>query len=101
MYGGKMASLLESRSMASLVQQSYFDRDIKPKLGPAKGPEAISNNLFNLKGPNGGEIPITRYFEMDVTFLGLKVPSVRFLVRKNPNELIQSKKKTKLLIIIK
>ena len=58
--GRKMASLLDSGSMASLVQQSYFDKNIKPKLGPARGPKAISHNLFNLKGINRGEIPIIR-----------------------------------------
>ena len=38
----KLASLLDSASMVSLVQQSYFDRNIKPKLGPSRGPEANS-----------------------------------------------------------
>ena len=27
------------------------------------------------KGTNGGDIPITRYFEMDVAFLGLTIPT--------------------------
>ena len=35
--GRKTASLLDSGSMVSLFQQSYFDRNIKPKLGPARG----------------------------------------------------------------
>ena len=38
------------------------------------------HNLFDLKGANGGDIPIMRYFEMDVAFLGLRVPKVGFLV---------------------
>ena len=59
---GRMASLLDSRSMVSLVQQSYFDQNIKPKLGPARGPEVAMHNLFDLKGANGGNIPFMRYF---------------------------------------
>ena len=54
----------------SLVQQSYLDQNIKCKLGTATGPETNLHNLFDLKGANEGDIPITKYFEMDVAFLG-------------------------------
>ena len=91
--GKRLASLLDSGSMVSLVKQSYFDQNIKPKLEPAKGPEANLHNLFDLKGANGGDIPITKYFEMDVAFLGLRVPKVGFLVVKDPSDLLQTKKK--------
>ena len=92
--GKRLASLLDSGSMVSMVQQSYFDQNIKPKLGPTNGPEANSHNLFDLKGTNEGDIPITRYFEMYVAFLGLRVPKVGFLVVKHPSDLLQTKKKT-------
>ena len=78
--GKRLASLLGSGSMVSLVQQSYFDQNIKPKLGPTRGQEANLYNLFDIKGANGGDIPITKYFEMDVAFLGLRGPKVGFLV---------------------
>ena len=42
--GKMLASLLNTKSMVSLVQQIYFDRNIKPKLGPPRGPEANSHN---------------------------------------------------------
>ena len=86
--------------MVSLVQQSYFDWNIKPKLGPAIGPEANFHNLFDLKEANGGDIPITKYFEMDVSFLRPRVPEAGFLVVKDPSDLFQTKKKTKLPGII-
>ena len=54
------------------------------------------HNLFDLKGENGGDIPIMKYFEMDVAFLGLRVPKVGFLVVKDPSDLLQTKKKTKI-----
>ena len=98
--GKRLASLLDSGSMVSLVQQCYFDQNIKPKLGPTRGPEANLHNLFDLKGANGGDIPITKYFEMDVTLLGLRVPKVGFLVVKDPSNLLQTNKKTKLPGII-
>ena len=73
--------------MVSLVQQSYFDQNIKPKLGLARRPEANLHNLFDLKDANRGDILIMRYFEMDVAFLGLRVPKVRFLVVKDLSDL--------------
>ena len=45
---------------------------------------------------NEVEIPITQYFETDVTFLGLKVPKVGFSVVNKSNELLDSKHETKL-----
>ena len=98
--GKRLASQLDSGSMVSLVQQSYFDQNIKPKLGPARGPETNLHNLFDLKGANGGDIPITKYIEMDVTFLGCRMQKVGFLVVKDPIDLLQTKKKTKLPGII-
>ena len=98
--GKRLASLLDSGSMVSLVQLSYFDQNIKPKLSPARGPEANLHNLFDHKIANGGDIPITKYFEMDVAFPGLRVPKVGFLVVEDPNDPLQIKKKAKLPGII-
>ena len=62
---------------------------------------ANSHNLFDLKGVNGGDILIMRYFEMDVAFLGLRMPKVALLVVKDPSDLLQTKKKTKLPGIVR
>ena len=97
----RLASLLNSRSMVSQVQQSYFDCNIKPELGPARGWKVNLHNLFDLKGANGGDIIITRYFEMDVAFPGLRVPKAGFLVVKDPSDWLPTKKKTKLPGIIR
>ena len=100
--GKRLASLLDSGSVVSQVQQSYFDQSIKPKLGPVRGPEANLHNLFDLKRVNGGDIPIIKYFEMDAAFLRLRVPKVGFFVVKDPcdRDLLQTKRKTKLPGII-
>ena len=99
--GKSMALLLDSGGMVSLVQQSYFDQNSKPKQGPTRGPEANLHNLFDLKGAHEDDIPITKYFEMDVSFLGLRVPKVEFPILKDPSDLLQTKKKTKLPGIIR
>ena len=98
--GKRLASLLDSVRMVNLVQQSYFGHNIKPELRPAKGMEVNSHNLFDLKGTNGGDNPLIRFFEMDIAFLGLRVPKAGFLVVKDPSDLLQTKKKTKLPGII-
>ena len=58
------------------------------------------HNFFDLKSANRGEIPIKRYFEMDVTYLYCKVPKVGYLLNKDPKVLIDTRKKTKLPGII-
>ena len=68
------------------------------KLGPSKGLEANTHNMFKLKlkWMSEGSIPLTHYFEVDVKFLGLKVPKVEFLVARSPCDLLDQGKNTKL-----
>ena len=68
--------------------------------GPIEGPEATLHNLFNPKGMNRGDTPITRYFEVGVAFLGLRVPKIEFIIVKYPSNLVETKMKTKLPGII-
>ena len=86
--------------MWSTWSSKAIDRTIEPKLGPTRGPEATSHNMFGLKGANGGEMPITRYFKMNIAFLGLKVQRVGVLVVKDQSDLLEIKKNTKLPGII-
>ena len=37
---------------------------------------------------------MSRYVELDVEFLGLKVPRVGFLITQNPNEVLDPENKT-------
>ena len=98
--GENMPSLLDSSSVVSLMQQTYFNRYCRPQLGPAEGAVAEAHNLFDLKSANGGGIPLSRYVELDVEFLGLKVPKVGFLITQNPNEILDPKHKTRLPSIV-
>ena len=45
-------------------------------------------------------MPLSRYIKLDIEFLGLKAPRVRFLNTQNPNEVLDAECKTKLHSII-
>ena len=94
--GESVPSLLDSSSMVSLMQQDHFNRYFRPQLGPAEGSVADVHHLFNLTSASGGAIPLSRYVELDVEFLGLHVPRVRFLITQNPNKVFDSDHRTRL-----
>ena len=99
--GENMPSLLDSGSMVSLMQQTYSNRYFRPQLGPAEGAVADAHNLFDLKSTNGGDIPLLKYVELDVNFLGLNVPRVRFLIIQNPKDVLDPEHKTRLPSIVR
>ena len=70
----QISSLLDSGSEVTLLWQSYFDQHILPQINPATGEKANSHSLFKLTVANDGQMPIKMYTELDLTFLGLKVP---------------------------
>ena len=74
--------------MVGLVCHEYFDRFIWPNLGPAKRLEAKAHNEIDLKSSNEGYILLLHYFEVDMLFLGLKVPEVSFILVKSSSDLI-------------
>ena len=94
--GETMPSLLDSSSMVSFIWQAYFNRYFRLWLGPAEGAIAEAPNLFDLKSANGGGIPLSRYVELDIEFLGLKVARVRFSITQNPNKVLNPEHKTRL-----
>ena len=81
--GESVPSLLDSSSMVSLMWQDHFNRYFRPQLGPAEGSVADAHHLFDLTSASGGAIPLSRYVELDVEFLGLHVPRVGFLITQN------------------
>ena len=98
--GESMPLLLDSGSMVSLIQQDHFNQYFRPQLGPAEGSVADAHHLFNLTSASGGAIPLSRYVELDVEFLGLQVPRVRFLITQNPNKVLDQDHKTRFPRII-
>ena len=99
--GESVPSLLDSGSMVSLRWKDHFNRYFRPQLDPAEGSVADAHHLFDLTSASGGAIPISRYVELDVEFLGLHVPRVRFLITQNPNKVLDPDHRTKLPRIVR
>ena len=64
--GKSTKSLLDSRSVCTLMNESYFKEFIKHCLLPSSGMYNNSHNLFNLKGVEEGHVPLTRHFKCDI-----------------------------------
>ena len=99
-HGIQIPSLLDSGSEVTLLRQLYFDQHILPKIKPATGEKANAHCLFKLTVANGGQMPIKMYTELDLTFLGLKVPKVVVLIAEEPNQVMEKKHQTRLPGII-
>ena len=99
-HGIQIPSLLGSGSEVTLLQQSYFDQHILPKIKLAAGEKADAHCLFKLTVANDGQMPIKMYTKLDLTFLGLKVPKVGILIAEEPNQVLDKKHQTRLPDII-
>ena len=81
--GKSTTSLLDSRSVVTLMNESYFREHIEHRLLPSSGMYNNSHNLFNLKGVEEGHVPLTRHFECDIEVGGQTVHRVGILVKKD------------------
>ena len=97
---GPVPSLLDSGSMVSLMWQDHFNRHFRLQLGPAEGSVADTHHMFNLTSASGVAIPLSRYVELDVEFLGLQASRVGFLITQNPNKALHPEHKTRLPRIV-
>ena len=80
--GTKFKSLLDFGSMVSLMNESLFRSQLASFITPMAGDKVNAHQLFNLKGVEDGQVPLSKYFEMDVEIRGFKIPQVGFLVKK-------------------
>ena len=62
--------------------------------------KADAHVLFNLTTANEGQLPVKMDIELDVNFLGLKVPKLGFIILEKHNIVLDRKHYTKLLGII-
>ena len=92
--GKPLQSLLGSGNQFSPLQQAYYDKHLAPLLGPAEGEVVEAHNLVSLTVANDESLPLVQYTEVDMTFLGLVVPNIGFLVVKIPKIFINDKGKT-------
>ena len=98
--GVQIPSLLDSDSKVSLIHYSHFEEHVLPKVEDPMGEKSDAHILFNLTAANDGQLPVKKYIELDVNFLGLKVPNVGFLIIDEPNRVLDKKCQTKLPGII-
>ena len=89
--GKSTTSLLDSGSVVTLMNESYFKEHIEHRLSPSLGMYNNSHNLFNLKGEEEGHVPLTRHFECDIEVGGQTVHRVGILVKKDKVPLNDSK----------
>ena len=94
--GQKVPSLLDSGSMVTLICEGYFTKNIQPLLGKSSGKLAEAHSMFRLSAANNEVMPVSKYFEADITLLGFRIPWVGFLVVKDPNVLLEPQYSTQL-----
>ena len=75
--------------MVMLIHETYFKKNILPLLKRPTGNLTEAHSLFQLLAANNQVMPVSKYFEADVTLLGFKIPQVGFLVVKDPNALLE------------
>ena len=92
--GTEFKSLLDFGSMVSLMNESFFRSQLASSITPMAGDKVNAHQLFNLKGIEDGQVPLSKYFEMDVEIRGFKIPQVGFLVKKDNAPLLDSKGKS-------
>ena len=94
--GQKIPSLLDSGSMVTLICEKYFKKNILPLLKRSAGDLTEAHSLFWLSAANNEVMPVSKYFEADITLLGFTIPHVGFLVVKDPNTLLKPQHSTQL-----
>ena len=82
--------------MVMLIREKYFNKNILPLLKRSAGDLTEAHSLFRLSAANNEVMPVSKYFEADVTLLGFTVPHVGFLVVKDPNTLLEPQHSTQL-----
>ena len=77
-----------------LICKTYFNKHILPLLRGSAEELAEAHSLFQLSAANNQDMPVSKYFEADVTILGFCIPSVGFLVVKDPNTVLEPQHST-------
>ena len=98
--GRQVPSLLDSGSMVTLICEGYFIKNIQPLFNKSSSKLAIAHSMFRLSAANNEIMPVSKYFEADVTLLGFQIPWVGFLVVKDPNALLEPQYSTQLPRVI-
>ena len=79
-----------------LIHEGYFIKNILPLLKKSAGDLTEAHSLFRLLAANNEVMPVSKYFEADITLLGFMILHVGFLVVKDPNTLLKPQHSTQL-----
>ena len=90
-HGIQIPSLLDSGSDVTLLRQAYFEKHLLPQIQEATGEKAEAHQLFHLTVANNGQLPVKMYTELDINFLGLKVPNVGVLIVEDLTQVLDKK----------
>ena len=82
--------------MVTLIREAYFNKHILPLLCGSAKEQAEAHLLFCLSAANNQDMPVSKYFEADVTILGFCIPSVGFLVVKDLNTVLEPQYSTQM-----
>ena len=85
----------------TLIREGYFVKNIQPLLNKSSSKLAEAHSMFWLSAANNKIMPVSKYFEADVTLLGFQIPHVGFLVVKDPNALLEPQHSTQLPGVIR
>ena len=86
--GFQIPLLLDSDSKVSLICQTYFKEHLLPRIQIPTGEKADAHALFNLTMAKMDIYMKKIYIELDISFMGLKVPNVGFLILEEPNSVL-------------
>ena len=81
----QIPSLLDSGSEVMLLMPSHFEKHLLPKIQVVTSEKAEAHQLFHLTVANDGQLLVKMYTELDIIFLGLKVPNIGVLVVEDPS----------------
>ena len=95
-HGIQIPSLLDSGSDVMLLRQAYFEKHLLSKIQVVTGEKAKAHQLFHLMVTNNGQLPVKMYTELDINFLGLRVPNVGVLIVDDPTQVLDKKHQMKL-----
>ena len=87
--------------MVTLICEKYFKKNILPLFKKSAGDLTEAHSLFQLSAANNEVMPVSKYFEADITLLGFIIPHVGFLVVKDPNTLLEPQHSTQLPGVIR
>ena len=80
----------------TLIHEGYFTKNIQPLLNKSSSKLAEAHTMFRLSAANNEIMPVSKYFEADITLLGFRIPRVGFLIVKDPNVLLEPQHSTQL-----